>query len=255
MMEQKQPLMLEECLNCGSKKIEKYCAHCGQKAQATKQPLKIFVSDTVETLFNIDSRWLRTLKDLFVHPGKVTKEYIKGKRAQYLPPLRVYLSISIIYFLLIQLVDSNQIFFINFSSDDGESSDLGTVIQYALFLLVPLFALYARLFHWKRKAFYVEYLIFSFHIHTIWFVFLMIELLTVWLSTNFEQEWVSIIAMILSVPAQAATYIYLVIYLRKTFSQKWSTAIIKSLGIMILYMLTLGLTTMIYIFGISKLFN
>ncbi|RNC83174.1 MAG: DUF3667 domain-containing protein [Balneola sp.] len=244
------------CLNCGTHVDGNYCSNCGQKFQPTKLPLRLFIRDAVETLFNVDNRWLRTLKDLFLKPGKVTKEYIDGKRAQYLPPLRIYLSISIVYFLLIQITDSKEVFFIDFSGDDQDGmSAMGTVIQYALFLLVPVFAWITQLFHLKRKAFYVEYLIFSLHIHTVWFVFLMIELFTVWLGGNFDENWVPTLALILSIPAQALTYIFLVIYTKKTFEQKWVTAVFKSLGIMIFYMFALVLVTAAYIFLIIPLFE
>lgn len=244
------------CLNCGTHVAGNYCSNCGQKFQPTKLPLRLFLKDAVETLFNVDNRWLKTLKDLFAKPGKVTKEYIDGKRAQYLPPLRIYLSVSIVYFLLIQLSDSEQVFFINFSGDDQEGlSTVGTVIQYALFFLVPVFAWFAKLLHRKRKAFYIEYLIFAFHIHTVWFVFLMLELFTVWLNSTSGQGWVSTLAFILSIPAQALTFIYLIVYLKKTFDQSWFIAFLKSFILMLLYLTMLALTTAAYIFLILPLFT
>lgn len=243
------------CLNCGSEVSGNYCSNCGQKFQPTKVPIKLFLEDAVETLFNIDNRWFRTLKDLFFRPGKATKEYIEGKRAQYLPPLRIYLSISIVYFLLVQLSESNQIFFINFSDDEGEIGNLGTIIQYLLFFLVPLFALLIKLFHRKRKAFYVEYLIFAFHIHTIWFVFLMVELFTVWLNKSYTVQWAEIVANIISVPAQLATFIYLLVYLRNVFDQGWLKAILKTFGIMVLYLMTLAGFLALYYFTLLDWFS
>ena len=213
------PLKESSCLNCQEVVSGNFCSNCGQKFQPTKLPLKLFLEDAVETLFNIDNRIFKTLRDLFFKPGKVTREYIEGKRAQYLPPLRIYVSISIIYFILVQWSDSNQIFFINFSDEESTISDLGTIIQYAVFIMVPVFALFTSLFYRKRKAYYVEYLILSLHIHSIWFVLLIIELFTIWVDGSFEQGWVDIIAMTISTLAQMATFIYIVIYLKRTFEQ------------------------------------
>lgn len=232
----------EVCLNCGSHNVENYCAQCGQKAQATRQPLKVFLSDVVESLLNIDNRWLKTIKDLFIKPGKVTLEYIEGKRVQYLSPLRIYLSISVIYFLVVWLVDSNRVFFINYETDEANSVDLAKVTQYTLFFLVPIFALLVKWFHRKRKeSYYIEYLIFSFHIHTIWFVFLMVELFTVWMDETFTQPWVHVAAMVISVPAQLATFGYFITYLKKVFDNSWIKAFFKSMGIMVFYMIVLTL--------------
>jgi hypothetical protein len=255
-MEQTSAPKTETCLNCGSHDIGNYCARCGQKAQATRQPLRVFLSDAVESLFNIDNRWFRTIKDLFAKPGKVTQDYIEGKRARYLPPLRIYLSVSVIYFLLVWLVDSNQIFFINFESDDGSIANLAEVIQYLLFFLVPVFAFIVKVFHRKRKeAYYVEYLIFSFHIHTLWLVFLMVELFTIWLDGSFTQNWVKAVAIIIGVPAQLATFGYLIIYLKKVFNNSWLKSFSKSFGIMILYMATLTSFMALYYFVILDWFK
>lgn len=236
------------CLNCGAHVQGNFCSNCGQKFQPTKLPIKQFLEDAVETLFNIDNRWFRTLRELFLNPGKVTSEYIEGKRAKYLPPLRIYLSISIVYFLFVQLVDTDQVFFVNFSEDEANSGDLATAVQYLLFFMVPVFALFAKIFYRKRKAYYIEYLILSFHIHTIWFVLLMVELFTIWLNDNFEQAWIEPVAIIISAPAQLATFIYMVLYLKLTFDESWFKSIGKTIGIMILYMIALVLFLGAYFF-------
>lgn len=236
------------CLNCGATNVETYCANCGQKAQATRQPLRVFLSDAVETLFNIDSRWFITVKHLFTKPGVVTSEYIEGKRASYLPPLRIYISISIVYFLIVELIDSNQIFFVNFGVDDGSAGNLAKVIQYALFFLVPVLAGLSKLLYRKRKQFYVEHLIFSFHIHSIWLVLLMFELFTVWLNKTFEIGWVTIVAGILSFPAQLGTFLYVVLYLKRLYNQSWIKTILKTLILMVLYIAALVAVISIYIF-------
>ncbi len=239
-MSSNEKIMTATCLNCGSDKVEQFCATCGQKAQATKQPLRVFLSDAVETLFNIDSRWLITMRDLFLKPGKVTREYIAGKRASYLPPLRIYLSISVLYFLMVQWVDSSQVFFINFNNDEGNAGGIGTVVQYGLFFLVPLFAWFISFFYRKRKAFYVEYLILAIHIHSIWFVLMMIELFTIWFSREFDSGIAIILDIIISGPAQIAIFGYFITYLKKTFNEGWLKSFFKSFGIMTLYILSIA---------------
>ncbi len=245
-MEAPERITSEVCLNCGSSTVENYCANCGQKAQATKQPLKVFLSDAVETLFNIDSRWFKTVRDLLFKPGYVTQQYIQGRRASYLPPLRIYLSISIVYFLFVQLIESNQIFFINFGMDDGSAGNLAEVIQYSLFFLVPVLALYIKLIYRKQQQYYVEGLILSFHIHSIWFVLLMFELFTVWLNDNYSQGWVEILAVIISFPAQLGTFLYVVFNLKKIYQQGWLKTVGKSFALMTLYILTLVAVVGVY---------
>ncbi len=254
-METEDKIISKTCLNCGSTTVEKYCANCGQKAQATKQPLRVFLTDAVETLFNIDSRWFKTVRDLFLRPGKVTSDYIEGKRASYLPPLRIYLSISIVYFLLVQLVDTNQIFFINFGFEDDSIGNIAEIIQYSLFFLVPVFAFFTKLIYRKRKQFYVEHLILSFHIHSIWFVLLMIELFTIWLNNSFSGRWIEIIATIISFPAQFGTFLYIVFNLKKLYQESWIKSISKSFLLMTLYIITMVGLVAIYVFTVLDIFE
>lgn len=240
-------ILTKTCLNCGSTNVEEYCANCGQKAQATKQPFRVFLTDAVETLFNIDSRIFKTLKDLFRYPGKLTNEYVAGKRATYLPPLRIYISISVIYFLLAQLINTDTILFVDFTLDE-ESADLNLakVIQTAMFFLVPVMAGFIALLQRKRKAFYVEYLIFSMHIHSIWFVLFTIELLFSYLIEFFFSGSSNSIVTVISVAVetfQLFAMIYLVLSMKKVYQQKWFITIIKSFTVLFLYLTSLALVT------------
>ena len=241
----------DTCLNCGSDRVGNYCADCGQKFQPTKLPINLFLEDAAETLFNIDNRFYRTIRDLFVKPGKVTKEYIEGKRAKYLPPLRIYVSISLVYFLLAQFIESDKILFVNFTQDDeGVDVNLAKVVQTALFFLVPVMAGIVSLLHRKRKAYYIEYLIFSIHIHSVWFVLFTVQLLLVALSDALATqipEWLSNLIYLIGEASQAVAMIFLILWTKKVFEESWVKAILKGISGLFLYLLALALTTFIAI--------
>lgn len=236
------------CLNCGTKVHGNYCSNCGQKFQPTKLPLKQFLDDAIETLFTIDNRFFRTIKDLFLKPGKVTKEYIIGKRAKYLPPLRVYLSISVLYFLFAQFIESDKILFVNFTQDGDSRVNLAKAVQTAMFFLVPVMAVFLKLFHLKRKAFYVEYLIFSVHIHSVWFVFFTVQLLLMSLENaltgQVSSSFGNVIAILVDLPQIAALIFYL-IYMKTVFDGSWVKTILKGLVTIILYLATLAMATLL----------
>ena len=65
--------------------------------------MKDLFSDFVEELLDLDSRVLRSLRMLFTRPGYLTSEYIKGRRISYLPPVRLYLVASVVFFLILSL--------------------------------------------------------------------------------------------------------------------------------------------------------
>ena len=91
-----------ECLNCGVPldMVDKYCHNCGQ-ANTTKQlSFKDFFNEFFASIFSYDSRLRHTIIALLFSPGKISKEYINGKRVKYANPFRFYLSVSIIFFII-----------------------------------------------------------------------------------------------------------------------------------------------------------
>ena len=92
-----------ECLNCHATiKDSNYCSNCGQINTNKQVPLKHFFIDFVSDYFTFDSKFINSFSPLFSKPGFLTNEYIKGRRVHYVPPLRLYLFISIVFFLSIQ---------------------------------------------------------------------------------------------------------------------------------------------------------
>ncbi len=91
-----------QCLNCGTplELEDRYCHHCGQLNSNKKLSFRDFFNEFFGSLFSYDSRLYRTLNTLIFKPGKISLEYIQGKRTKYANPFRFYLSISIIFFLL-----------------------------------------------------------------------------------------------------------------------------------------------------------
>ena len=94
-----------ECLNCGHPldNSDKYCPNCSQANSTKKLTLKDFFEEFFSSIISYDSKLLRTLTALLLRPGKITADYILGKRMSYTNPFRFLLSLAIIYFLLIGL--------------------------------------------------------------------------------------------------------------------------------------------------------
>ncbi len=47
------------------------------------------------------------MRYLIGRPGALTREYFAGRRSSYLPPIRLYLIISVVFFLMASLPDAN----------------------------------------------------------------------------------------------------------------------------------------------------
>lgn len=91
------------CLNCGSPLDAQFCSQCGQKNKDYSLTFKDLFSDFLEELLDVDSRVLKSLRLLFTSPGFLTAEYVKGRRVSYLPPVRIYLVASVLFFLSLTL--------------------------------------------------------------------------------------------------------------------------------------------------------
>lgn len=91
-----------ECLNCHHPLdlSDQYCPNCSQLNSTKKLAFNDFFNEFFAGIFAYDSRLYRTLGALMFKPGKISKDYIEGKRVRYANPYRFYLSASIIFFLV-----------------------------------------------------------------------------------------------------------------------------------------------------------
>lgn len=93
--------VLPDCLNCGKPLAsdDNFCSYCGQK-NVEKLSFGSFLGQLVSGFFNYDSRFWTTFIPLLLKPGKVSKDFIEGKRKRYVNPFQMYLHVSILFFLI-----------------------------------------------------------------------------------------------------------------------------------------------------------
>jgi hypothetical protein len=96
-----QPLRADKhCLNCGSEVPERFCTHCGQENTERHETFTHLVQHFVADFLHYDSQFLKTLKYLLFRPGKLTTEYMAGRRVSYVNPIKLYIFISFVFFLI-----------------------------------------------------------------------------------------------------------------------------------------------------------
>ena len=88
------------CLNCGEILAGQYCGRCGQRATSRLISVIELLRDAFGDLLELDSRLWRTLVPLLIRPGLLTKDYLEGRRARYMPPFRMYLVLSLVFFVV-----------------------------------------------------------------------------------------------------------------------------------------------------------
>src|SRR5271154_57563 len=82
------------CLNCREDIESRYCPHCGQQNIPADLTLFAVLREFFAEIFYYDSKLWRTLRTLLAHPGRLSTDWSQGRRATYLSPIRLYLSIT-----------------------------------------------------------------------------------------------------------------------------------------------------------------
>ena len=88
------------CLNCGSPLSGPFCSKCGQRASPPHPALHDLLHDALHELVHWDGKIVETVRCLVTRPGALTCHVLEGRRARYISPVRLYLTCSLIYFLL-----------------------------------------------------------------------------------------------------------------------------------------------------------
>lgn len=197
------------CPNCGEPLSGRFCSACGQDQQADRS-VKALLAAFIDDAFDVDSRVWRSLRLLLTRPGLLSVEHRAGRRARYLPPVRLYLVGSVLFFTAVTLapegvvrVGSTEMIPADGveeaglpeeqapASGNGEAQSPGRLqaaferaseepqrledmflgsLAWVMFALVPIFALFVRTL-WRGSGFlYVHHLIFALHYHAFAFL-------------------------------------------------------------------------------------
>ncbi len=91
------------CLNCGTPLLGAYCHACGQRGHVHRT-LSAFFHDLLHGVLHFEGKTWRTLPLLVWKPGKLTREYIDGRRARYVSPIALFLFVVFLSFAAFSLL-------------------------------------------------------------------------------------------------------------------------------------------------------
>ncbi|MDF2178874.1 DUF3667 domain-containing protein [Aliiglaciecola sp. CAU 1673] len=186
-----------------------------------------FVKEAIHELLDIDGRLSLTLKTLVIKPGLASYEYDQGMRVKYTPPLRLYLVVSVIFFLLFSSFQQA------FTGQEGYSASSIDLYSKAMFILFPLFALYVKAMY--PSSYLVSNIVFSLHLHSVSYL----ALILIGPLEVLESQHQAFLAL------QAPILLYLLWYFVKAFKTmyqaSWFVTACKSFFVYLIYMATLGL--------------
>jgi hypothetical protein len=230
------------CPNCGSllREADRFCPSCGQQVIG-QESLGSFFEQFMGDYFTFDSKIMRSLVPLLVRPGWLTLEYLRGRRASYIPPLRMFIFLSVIFFLIF-----------GWSASGGETSGVtvdelqdrvkwdnffASVLPKLFFIFLPLFALLVHLFYRDRPANFIKPFILSAHFHA--FVFMAFTIYGL-LSRFFAARGLVMVNQILIALVIFYAVIYLSISLRRVFPRPIGMHTMKFTMLLCLYVVLMS---------------
>jgi hypothetical protein len=279
---------VRRCLNCGAALTGRYCANCGQAAEVHVPSTRELLHEALEGLTHSDSRLWSTLNLLWFVPGKLTQEFIAGRRAAYLPPFRLYLVLSVIFFLVASLSPVG-VEFVDFDNPKaGVNStppdcahlklslfgrDFGPRLQHAcgeiardnganllhvtistmpkaMFIFLPLVAFLHMLLYWRPRHRYAEDLVFFLHLHAFFF-----SVMTAVVLVSDADHWPIMAKLGALAPLLLWSLpLYTVLAMKRVFGRSWKGTLAKAFALFAVYMVVLLITmTGVFLYAVLQL--
>lgn len=191
------------CKNCGTELKGMYCHECGQYAMDSRQPFWKYFLQYFENVYQFDTKIGSTLGLLFRRPGFLTTEFNAGKIASYVHPMRLFMCITLVFFIFFFMVLGQKAETV-FDDPSGTHEEIepysgnGTILPEQEFidrylgdlssyspiislLFVPIMAFLLKLLYRRKHMKYMSHLAFSFHWGCFFYIILALFCITGWL--------------------------------------------------------------------------
>ena len=228
---------MNDCRNCQAPLDGEYCGNCGQRNVDLERPIWNLVADVIKETFEVDGRAWLTIKTLFRHPGKLTSEFLAGRRRTYTSPLRLYLVTSISFFVFVAWLAQSGLLL-----DPGQDPVFDAAVQARflsddlprlMFVLLPVFALLMKLTYFRRL--YFDHLIFSIHLHTAGYLVLAVMMPLEDLAN--DNIGLAIVQFLLL----SYFLVYFVIAIKRVYQSSWWVTVLKSTAVLFGYMILVSI--------------
>ncbi len=90
------------CPNCNAVLTGHFCSQCGQEAILHHASVGEFLHEFIGHYIALEGKLWGTVLRLLFRPGALTLEYIRGRRVRFVQPLRLYLTLSLLFFALLK---------------------------------------------------------------------------------------------------------------------------------------------------------
>lgn len=241
------------CQNCGVRLVGPWCHTCGQKTMPDFRLWLVMLSDSMSDYFALDGKLARTFVSLLIRPGELSNAYLKGRRVHYINPIRIYIVLSLLYFLGLSIQNTfveqevgkqepeEQAWLSEVRLPVLSESQNASVLEYVvqqiseatenpnelmaqvydispllIVLLLPLNAMFGKVLFWTARRYFVEHLIVSLHALSFFYLALILQQFIDTLPSVFEFTKTLIILWII---------VYLYLLLRNVYGGRHKTLV------------------------------
>lgn len=256
---------IRHCKNCGAPLEAKFCSHCGQRDIDFRRDWRGLIGEFFSSTFNLDGRILRGIFELLFRPGYNAKLFLQGKRMSQIPPLRLFLFSSLIYFIWFTSGDSVSIageisggiaeevkesgslesqvsaferaLAEKIDNPDAIMAEFNNWLPRVFLLSVPALALVTRFLFRKRGFVLLEHLVVAMQLLTFVMLWKLASSAIAWLSSFFSQAISDGIESVLAI----WILLYPVFALRRVFALSWSKSIGATIFLVTLFVALCGI--------------
>ena len=217
-----------------------YCARCGQKVKPLDPTMRELAADVLGEVTDVDSKLLRSVRYLFTRPGFLSREHAEGRRARYVSPVRLYLVFSVAFFAAASLVTQREGMFQTEATPDEAALALNaqqsfdTWLPRIMFVLVPLCGLCVMAFTRSARRHYPAHFHFGLHLHAFWFALFALMAPLEWVVSKRVSDVFSLARIVVLLA-------YAVVAFRTAYGGGWWRSVGRTAGVLVLYMLLVGL--------------
>lgn len=212
------------CKNCDEPMVAdaRFCPSCGQSVKMFSRPWLEMARELLAETLDWDGRMFRSFGLLLTRPGFLSQEYISGKRVTYTSPVRMYLVISLLFFLVLPMILPPPT---NVNPDHKLSVDL---YSKGMFVMLPVYALLLKIFY--RRFFYMDHLVFTIHLFSASYIAFAILLSIETLADRY------LLVMVLQVLVLLYMIGYVLLALQRVYAESWPKTVLKSFGLLFLFL-------------------
>ena len=259
-MEKSQELLQTDCLNCGATVNAAFCQKCGQRNRNNlDRSLGRLLGEFISNIFFFDNRFFLSVRYLIRFPGRMTIEFLEGKRKKFISPVTLFLFLNLIYFFVNplsdyslslydqthgqpyskwakELVDSKlqqeglkqQAYGITYQNTSDNVSKSIMIIN------IPMIAFFVYMMAFKQRRYYFDSLIFAFHFFSLFIIsWVMLD----WVDTVIDFLTGNNNSMISAISFNLFAFFIPLLYgmlsIKKFMNIRWYWAILAGLGVMI----------------------